>query len=83
MIEFIEVIQHFEIISVFSFFFVGFIKVAVFAFAGIKGLTFLLPKKINENVINYLVGIVTFTLTFSMDNNLPKHIYVGLKQSLS
>ncbi|MGD6878553.1 GerAB/ArcD/ProY family transporter [Bacillus infantis] len=78
MIEYLEVIQHLEIFSVFSFLFVGFIKIGIFFEAGTMAFANVFRKLKKENII-YPAASLAMLATLYMAENLPQHLFLGLK----
>lgn len=78
MINLLDFFQHIEILSVILFFFVGFVKVVLFFYAAIKGLSELMPK-VNITYITYGSVTAGFISSFFMAENINEHIKIGLE----
>ncbi|MRX53968.1 endospore germination permease [Bacillus idriensis] len=77
-IDLLDFFQHVEILSVIVFFFVGFIKVVLFLYASVKGLSEVLPK-VKNNYLVYAAISAGFASTFFMADSINEHIKIGLE----
>ncbi|RLQ95551.1 GerAB/ArcD/ProY family transporter [Falsibacillus albus] len=77
MINFFNIIQHVEFLSVIAFLCVGFIKIAIFTFAAAKSTSMMFKKPMLKQSI-HLYSLVIFFLTFMIARNLPEHNFIGL-----
>ena len=77
MINFFNIIQHVEFLSVIAFLCVGFIKIAIFTFAAAQSTSMIFKKPVLKQFI-HIYSLVTFILTFIIARNLPEHNFIGL-----
>ncbi|MBM7604834.1 spore germination protein KB [Metabacillus crassostreae] len=72
-----DFIQHLEILSVFTFFFVGFIKVSIFFKAALYSAHSLV--KFDKTKLILLFASILFLMAVFNSSSLPQHFYIGLK----
>jgi spore germination protein KB len=78
MIEYLEVIQHLEIFSVFSFLFVGFIKISILYEAGTAAFQNVFTRLKRDYIVYFAVGGGMIGKIY-MAESLPQHLFIGLK----
>ncbi|RXJ04153.1 hypothetical protein DS745_01850 [Anaerobacillus alkaliphilus] len=77
MIEIGGVIQHIEFLSVFAFFFVGFVKVCIFLWASTETFRHTFPF-FQRNFIIFLLCTSVLVTTVIIADDLPQHLFIGL-----
>lgn len=77
MIGYFQFVQHLEILAVLLNIFGGFLKITIFAYAGLHGFKNIFSlKNTNQYILLVCVLILLFSYTFSQ--NIVQHLYVGL-----
>lgn len=78
MINLMEVIQHLEFLSVFSFLFVGFVKVSIFFVCSTEVIHRVVPI-FQSRFLIVLFGVLLFFLSIYIADDLSHHLHIGLE----
>lgn len=73
-----EFIQHLQYISVLLFLMVVFIKVSIFTFAAVKGVSMIFNMP-NEKITVSVICLLIFILTLYISPDFPTHVKIGLE----